>query len=80
MEWKDNPITEVVQKYLLDSIEEESDIIADAIANGAIIDEREQIKVATICITLRRIADITKEEIGEFYHDRSARKQGDNPA
>ena len=80
MEWKDNPITEVVQKYLIDSIQEESEIIADAIANGAIIDEREQIKVATICVTLRRIADITKEEIEGFYNDRSARKQGDNPA
>lgn len=66
-------------KYLKDSIKEESEIIADIIISGGIIEEREQIRTIAVCATLERIADITLEEIEEFY-DRSTRQPGDHQA
>ena len=69
-EWVENPVTEDILKYLIDSAKEESDIIAQTIFNGGIVEESEQIRVASECITLQRVTEITFEEIEEFYEER----------
>ena len=74
-EWLDNPATEVFMKYLIDCAKEESEILADSILNGSIINDLEQVRVATICLTLQEIEDINYNDIEEFYHDSSVREQ-----
>jgi len=69
-EWLENPVTEIFLKYLSDSIKEESEIIANTIASGGLVDEKEQIRVASECVTLARISEITIEEITEFYAEK----------
>lgn len=66
-EWLENPATEYFFKYLKDSIKEESELVAEAIANGGLISEEDQIRIATTCVTLQRISEIDLEEILEFY-------------
>jgi len=66
-EWQDNPVTQYVIKYLTDSIKEASEMMADDIANGAIVSESDQIKTATMCLTLREIAELELETIESFY-------------
>lgn len=68
-EWKESPATEYFLKYLKDSVKEESSIVAETIASGGTLDVEEQIRIATICETLNRIADIELEEIEEFYEE-----------
>jgi len=66
-DWIENPVTEYVIKYLNDSVKEASEIMADSIANGGTVTEHEMIKTSTMCITLKEIAEITYEEIEQFY-------------
>jgi len=67
-EWLGNPVTEFVIKYLNDSVKEASELMADDIANGGIVSETDMIKASTMCITLKEIAEITFEEIEDFYN------------
>lgn len=69
-DWLENPVTEYFMQYLKDSAKEEVDIITDAIFNGAIIPENEQISKSSICATLSTIADIRFEDIESFYQER----------
>lgn len=66
-EWLENPATQLLNKYLLDSASEEANIIAETISDGGIIEINEQVSVSATCATLRRIAEISFEEIEEFY-------------
>ncbi len=66
-DWIGNPVTEFVIKYLNDSIKEASEMMADEIANGSIINEKDMIRTATMCITLKRIAELDYTEIEDFY-------------
>lgn len=68
-EWLEDPVTEIFLKYLKDSIKEESETVADIIASGGTLDEKEQIRKGTICVTLESISEITLEEILEFYKE-----------
>jgi len=78
--------TEIFIKYLIDSAKEESELLADRIVNGGIVEVDEQIRISTECLTLMRISDISIEEIDEFYqdrrnrNDRSVNKQSDYTA
>ena len=69
-EWSESPVTEMFLKYLVDSAKEESQIIADSILSGSVVSESEQIRVASECITLMRISEITLEEIEDFYKEK----------
>lgn len=66
-DWLENPVTKYVIKYLNDSVKEASEMMAENIANGGIITEKEMIQTSTMCITLKQIADISCEEIEDFY-------------
>jgi len=65
----EHPATEMLIKYLNDSAKEESQLLSDAILNGSIISDLEQCRVSTICLTLRRIAEVDLEEIEDFYKE-----------
>ncbi len=66
-EWADNPVTESFIKYLKDMAKEEAAFIADAILNGDIVPLDDQIRVATLSMTLTQISEIGFEEIESFY-------------
>ena len=66
-EWAESPVTEYIRKYLKDSIKEESELMADSIISGGIVSENEQIRVSTLCETLDQIAEISLDEIEDFY-------------
>lgn len=69
-EWMENEVTQWVMHYLTDSAKEEREIISEAIFNGAIIPENEQISKSAICATLIRISELEFEEIEEFYNEK----------
>lgn len=66
-EWLENPVTEYFIKYLKDSAKEESGLVADAIMNGDVVPVDDQIRVATLGMTLIQISEIDFQEIDTFY-------------
>lgn len=66
-DWLEHPGTEYVRKYLIDSANEEAQLLADTIVGGGLVSELTQTRIATTCITLNRIAEIDLEEIANFY-------------
>jgi len=66
-EWLEHPITEKFKKYLKDSAKEESSIVADAILNGDVIPQEDQIRISTLAMTLVQISEIGLDEIEGFY-------------
>lgn len=60
-------MTEYFFKYLRDSASEEAELIKESILHGSVISEVDQIRVATLCETLNRIAAIDFEEIDSYY-------------
>lgn len=68
-EWKESNEWLLFQKYLIDSAKEEIELLTDTISEGGIIEEKDQVKIATINLTLKRIAQISLEEIEEFYKE-----------
>ncbi len=69
-EWKESPLTQKVFKYLLDLCDDTANPIAERIKNGGIFSQEEQLKIATECVTLLRVTEITFEEIEQFYEDK----------
>lgn len=61
-------MTEILKKYLNDSVNEEAELLKDSIIGGATLTEAEQVKITTLIATLARIADIDFEEIVDFYN------------
>ena len=68
-EWLEHPATEQFKKYLLDSAKEEAEITTNTIISGGILTESEQVRVNVLCETLESIADISLEEIQDFYKE-----------
>lgn len=68
-DWLENPVTLYFLKYLVDSANEAAKLTADDIINGVIVSEPDQIKTATMCLTLKNIAVIDLDEIKSFYEE-----------
>ena len=66
-EWRKSAMTEQFMKYLEDSIKEEAEILVETISNGGVVEEKEQIRVSSMCLTMRRIIEIDSDEIEDFY-------------
>lgn len=74
-EWLEDPVTEYVMGYLKDSIKEEKENAGENVVSGSLYSENEQIMIATQCVTLQHIIDITLDEIKGYYDDRSTGEQ-----
>lgn len=68
-DWLENPVTQYFKKYLSDSAKEEETLASASIVTGAILSEREQIRISTTYAVLDSIGDITLEEIQDFYKE-----------
>ncbi len=66
-EWKESNEWLLFQTYLNDSAREEIDLLRDTITEGGIVEEKEQVRISSVNMTLKRISDISLEEIEEFY-------------
>jgi len=66
-EWKESEEWLFFQRYLLDSAREEVEMLTDTISEGGIIEEKDQIRIASTNLTLKRIASIDLDEIEEYY-------------
>lgn len=66
-EWLEEPATEYFMKYISDLAEDEVDTLKDGIIGGAILSERDQVRVAALVEAMGRISEIDLEEIEEFY-------------
>lgn len=69
-EWLENPVTEYFFKYLQDQIKDTSTLLAERISNGGVVPIEEQIELATECLTMKRVTEVTYEEINEYYLDK----------
>lgn len=69
-DWLDNPVTQYFKKYLLDSAKEEEALASASIVTGAILSEREQVRISTTFSVLEGIGEINLEEIQEFYEEK----------
>lgn len=81
-EWLDDHRTHFFFNYLLDSNKKQAELIAEAVMEGNVFDLNEQLRIATECFTLKRVTEITFEEIRDFYQEekvdaRSIGEQGD---
>lgn len=66
-EWLESPTTKYFLKYLVDSANEEAEMLKDTIIAGGIIGDIEQKHISTICATLISISEIDYPEVREFY-------------
>jgi len=66
-DWLEHPGTEYFIKYLKDSAQEESKMVADMILGGAIVPLDDQIRISTLSMTLIQISEISLDEIEDFY-------------
>lgn len=68
-EWVESPVTEYVFEYFLDTVKGDTINLAEIIASGGIIDEKEQIQIAARCSKILEFTQIQYTEIEEFYTD-----------
>lgn len=66
-EWLENPVTEYVFKYFIDSVKEDTINLAEIITSGGVIDEKEQIQIAARCAKILEFTQIEYDEIIDFY-------------
>lgn len=66
-EWMESPITKKFLKYLVDSANEEAELLKGMIISGGIVGDLEQKRISTICATLISISEIDCSEIDQFY-------------
>ena len=69
-DWLENPVTQYFKKYLLDSAKEEEILASASIVTGAILSEREQVRISTTFSVLESISEITLEEIEDYYEEK----------
>ena len=69
-DWLENPVTQYLKKYLLDSAKEEEKLASASIVMGAILSEREQVRISTTYSVLESIGEITLEEIEDYYEEK----------
>ena len=74
-EWIESPVTEYFRKYLMDSRKEAAELAAEDIAFGSTVSVEEQIRVATLCLTLHETATLEFAVIEGFYEDQRERKK-----
>ena len=66
-DWVNDPVTKEFRKYLIDSSDEEAEILKDTIISGEVVPVEDQYRIVIMNVLFRRIVEIDYEEIAGFY-------------
>lgn len=78
IEWRKSAMTEWFMGYLSASVKEESEIIAETISNGGVVEQEHMLRTSSVCLTMKRIIEIDFDEIEGFFNAQDNRKQNPN--